>query len=324
MKLSRYMDIKKYKDLLSTKTLYFPRYDQFEDKLEGSMQDCVPPKKLIYQRTREIERMSANSQDGKMVVLKVLESVEPILYESFLKNFTFLSCWHRGSNESSLMWKTYAQKGIQKGIMVISDLSSLKSSLRINAHSFQHVGAFCQSHDSDSLDGYEICMKFDKVIYQTLGNEINYIGLDRYLRKQKPYEDEKEYRAVFQVQLGPGQRPGLPHLLGGINILVWNNKVMSDLIIEIWDKLKQSYETHTSILKGHLPNSHVRCPVDINSLVKEVVINPYGNVDSDTQEIQALNREFGLSAPVKQSKIKTGAIPTTFKVKLPDGREIQT
>ena len=50
MKLSRYMDIKKYKDLLSTKTLYFPRYDQFEDKLEGSMQDCVPPKKLIYQR----------------------------------------------------------------------------------------------------------------------------------------------------------------------------------------------------------------------------------------------------------------------------------
>ena len=324
MKLSRYMDIEKYKDLLSTKSLYFPRYDQFEDKLEGSMQDYVSPEKLIHQRTREIERMSANSQDGKMVTLKVLESVEPILYENFLKNFTFLSCWHRGSNESSLMWKTYAQKGIQKGIMVISDLSSLKSSLRINAHSFQHVGAFCQFHGSDSLDGYEICMKFDKVIYQTLRNEINFIGLDRYLRKQKPYEDEREFRAVFQVQLGPRQRPSLPHLLGGINILVWNNKVMSDLIIEIWDKLKQSYETHTSILKGHLPNSHVRCPVDINSLVKEVVINPYGNVNSDTQEIQALNHEFGLLVPVKQSKIKTRAIPTTITVKLPDGREIQT
>ena len=324
MKLSRYMDIEKYKDLLYTKTLYFPRYDQFEDKLEGSMQDFVSPEKLIYQRTREIERMTANSQDGKMVVLKILESVEPILYENFLKNFTFLSCWHRGSNESSLMWKTYAQKGIQKGIMVKSDLSSLKSSLRINADSFQHVGAFCQSHGSDSLDGYEIFMKFDKVIYQTLGNEINFIGLDRYLRKQKSYEGEKEFRTVFQVQLGPGQRPNLPHLLGKINTLVWTNKVICDLIIEIWNKLKQSYEAHSSILKDHLPNFHVRCPVDINTLIKEVVINPYGNVDSDKREIQALNHEFGLSAPVKPSIIKTGAIPTTLTVKLPDGREIQT
>ena len=79
---------------------------------------------------------------------------------------------------------------------------------------------------------------------------------------------------------------------------------MSDLIIEIWDKVKQSYKTQSSVLTGRLSNAYVRCPVDITSLIKEVVINPYSNVDSDMREIQALNNEFGLSAPVKQSIIK--------------------
>ena len=325
MKLSRYMDIEKYKDLLSTKTLYFPRYDQFEDKLEGSMLDYVNPDKLAYQSAQGLRRIDGTAQDEKIIARTVLETVEPVLYENFLQNFTFVSCWHRGVKESSLMWKTYAEKDKQKGIMIKSDLSSLESSLRGNPNNPRLVDTIFQTLGANPSDRYRISINFGKVKYQPLGNEINIIGLDRYLCKQKPYADEREFRVVVQIQLSPVQRPNLSYLLNNTNVSVWDEKKMSDLIIQIWDKMKQSYKTQSSVLTGLLSNSHVRRPVDITSLIKEVVINPYGNVDSDMQEIQALNNEFGLSAPVKKSVIKTViTVPTTFFVDLPDGRTIQT
>ena len=325
MKLSRYMDIEKYKDLLSTKTLYFPRYDQFEDKLEGSMQDYVNPDKLVDQRAQGLRRMDGTAQDEKTIARTALETVEPVLYENFLQNFTFVSCWHQGVKESSLMWKTYAEKDKQRGIMIKSDLSSLKSSLKENPNNPSPVDTIFQTLGADPSDGYKISINFGKVKYLPLGNEINIIGLDRYLCKQKPYADEREFRVVVQIQLSPVQRPNLSYLLNNTNVSVWDEEKMSDLIIEIWDKMKQSYKTQSSVLTGLLSNFHVRWPVDITSLIKEVVINPYSNVDSDMREIQALNNEFGLSAPVKKSVIKTvTTVPTTFFVDLPDGRTIQT
>ena len=325
MKLSRYMDIEKYKDLLSTKTLYFPRYDQFKDKLEGSMQDWVNPDKLAYQLTPGLRRIDDTAQDEKIIARTVLETVEPILYENFLQNFTFVSCWHRGVVESSLMWKAYAEKDKQKGIMIKSDLSSLQNSLRENLNNRRPVDTIFQPLGANPSNGYSISINFCKVKYLPLGKEINILGLDRYLCKQKPYADEKEFRVVVQIKLSPRQRPNLSHLLNNTNVYNFDEKKMSDLIIEIWDKMKQSYKTQSSVLTSLLSNSHVRWPVDVTSLIKEVVINPYGNVDSDMREIQALNSELGLSVPVKQSKIKTGTtIPTTFIVDLPDGRTIQT
>ena len=319
------MDIEKYRDLLSTKTLYFPRYDQFKDKLEGSMQDYVLPDKLAYQLAQGLRGMDGTAQDEKIIARTALETVEPALYENFLQNFTFVNCWHRGVKESSLMWKTYAEKDKQRGIMIKSDLSSLESSLRENPNNPRPVDTISQTLGADSSDGYKISINFGKVKYLPLGNEINIIGLDRYFCKQKPYADEREFRVVVQVQLSPVQRPNLSYLLHNTNVSVWDEKKMSDLIIEIWDKVKQSYKTQSSVLTGLLSNSHVRWAVDVTSLIKEVVINPYGNVDSDMREIQALNNEFGLSAPVKQSRIKTGTmVPTTFFVDLPDGRTIQT
>ena len=324
MKLSRYMDIEKYKDLLATKTLYFPRCDQFEDKLEGSMQDYVPPDKLAYQRAQGLNRMDGTAQDEKIIVRTALETVEPVFYENFLQNFTFVSCWHRDVKESSLMWKTYAGEDKQRGIMIKSDLSSLESSLGENLNNPRPVDTIFQTLGADPSDGYKISINFGKVKYHPLGSEINIIGLDRYFCKQKPYADEREFRVVVQVQLSPMRRPNLSCLLDNTNVSVWDEKKMSDLIIEIWDKVKQSYKTQSSVLTGRLSNAYVRCPVDITSLIKEVVINPYSNVDSDMREIQALNNEFGLSAPVKQSIIKTETIPTTLFLDLPDGRTIQT
>ena len=168
------------------------------------------------------------------------------------------------------MWKTYAEKDKKSGIMIKSDLSSLKNSLRENLNDPRSIDTISQALDTDPSGRYKIFMKFDKVKNLPLGNEINIIGLDRYFCKQKPYADEKEFRIVVQIQLSSRKKPNLSYLLDNTNVSVWSEKKMSDLIIEIWDKVKQSYETQSSVLTGRLSNTYVRCPVDITSLIKEV------------------------------------------------------
>lgn len=333
MKLSRYMDIEKYKDLLSTKTLYFPRYDQFEDKLEGSMQDYMDPNELVSQYREKLRRIEGQAQDERFIAWTLLDILDSILYESFLQKFTFVSCWHQGIEESSLMWKAYAEKDKRKGVMIKSDLSSLVSNLNENRNNPRSVGTIFQTlGGADSPDRYEIFLKPGEVKYQAieselLGSEISFIGLDRYLLKQNSYADEKECRIMVQIQLSSVARPNFSSLLSNVNVPVWNQETMSSLIIEKFEKMKQSYESQSSVLTGILttPQSppHVRLPVNITSLIKEVVINPYGNVESDMPEIEALNHEFGVSVPVTKSVIKTETTPTTFFLDLPDGRTIQ-
>ena len=331
MKLSRYMDICRYRDLLSTQTLYFPRYDQFEDKLEGVMVDHVHPKKWLHQVTEKLRRIDGTSQIPEDYVKTILEVVDRVLYEHFLRNFTFVSCWHQGVKESSLMWKTYTEKDKQGGIMIKSDLSSLRDNLTANWNSPRSVGTIFQTLGVDLSDKDGISINFDKVRYLPLGDKIDFFGLDRYLSKQKPYEDEREFRVVVQVGLSPPQRPNISLLVHDANVLVWNQQRESDLIIEIRDKMIQSYKTQSLELTELLSNSrsnfhckpHVRLSVDITSLIKEVVINPFGDVESDMREIRAINHEFGLSVPVNPSIIKTESSgPTTFSLGLPDGREI--
>lgn len=339
MKLSRYMDIDKYRDLLSTKTLYVPRYDKLGDGLEGSMQDCMDTKEAASQLTQGLRRISGTAQDATHIARTLLECFDPALYENFLQNFTFVSCWHRGVKESSLMWKTYTEKNKQGGIMIKSDVSSLESILKENANSPRSVDTIFQTLGPNPSAKYRISIGLNKVRYLPLGTEINFTGLTRYVCKQKPYADEKEYRIVLQIELIPEQRPNLSLLLNEANVLDeanvsdWDQEKLCDLIIDIWDKMKRSYNTQSSVLTGFLSNSdsnfqskpHVRFPVNLTSLIKEVVINPYGDVESDMQEIQAINDEFGLSVPVKRSIIKTEApVPTEFIVELPGGRRIQT
>ena len=180
MELSRYMAIKYYRDLLSTQTLYFPRYDQFEDELEGSMLDYVNPEKLSYQVSAGMRRIDGTPQDKRDLAQTILRAIDAVVYEKFLQDFTFVSCWHRGVEESSLMWETYTEKDKQGGVMIKSDVASLTSSLTINPNSPRSVDTI-QALRADPSNKHIISTDFREVIYLTLGTEIDFIGLDRYL-----------------------------------------------------------------------------------------------------------------------------------------------
>lgn len=311
MQLTRYINKRKYEDLLSTETLFFPHYDNLGDPYEGCL-GHIPTDKLIKKQTERLRRIAAMPQQPKTLAREFLETFEPLLYHNFLRDFTFVNCWHQSEVESMPMWKMYAEKGI----MIKSDLSSLKNSLGINAEGYQHSNVFQDNHGIDPSDGYEIFIEIDNVKYITRGNYIEPVGLDRYFRKQLEYADERELRVVLQLHLGLQQRFNLPYIFDDANFSPQGMTDVENLILQIWKNIKLSYEKHASILNADLSGGGVRCPVDINSLIKEVVVSPFNNTDSEVLEVKSLNREFGIEAEVKKSVIEIEPAVTKFSASL--------
>ena len=321
MQLARYISVEHYKDLLSTDTLFFPRYDELSDRFEGSL-DHVDPDKLEQEVTSQLRQ---GDMPLKFRALNLLEELEPMFYHSFLKDFTFASCWHQSVEESFHMWQVHGKKGI----MIKSDLSSLKNSLRVNDNGFRNPDKFWKQYGMDSLDGYEIFIEIDDIKYVPLGHEIKAIGTDRYFHKQQAYKDEKELRVLLQFRLGERQRPYFPLLFNDVPPPS-NAFEMDNLIMNFWRNIERSYEKHASILNRNLskcPETKrgVRCHVEINFLIKEIVVNPFSeDRDLVIGEIESLNRKFGVEAEVKESVIVVNEpTPTPYRMGLPDGREIK-
>lgn len=300
----------KYENLISTKTLFFSRYDNFEDKFEGSL-GLVPPKILTDRHTERLRQVTSMPQDAKTLAREFLQEFEPLLYQNFLRNLTFINCWHLGKKESSLMWKIYASKGI----MIKTDLHSLKCALGINDDAYHNSEIFWHDHGLDELDGYEISMKFDKVKYPPRGTEIQTIGFDRYFHKQPEYASEKEFRVLLQVQLGNRQRPNYPFLFRNVPFLR-NEADMNNIIEEFWEDLNRTYNKHKLLLSDITDSPGIRCRVDINTLIKEVVISPFDNADYDIGTIESMNQQFNVDVPVRKSSIVTSTAPTRFSIRL--------
>lgn len=356
MKLTRYMSIDKYYNLLSTGTLFFPHYNNLGDPYEGSL-GHIPKDQLIEKQTKRLGRITAMPLQFQTLAREFLETFEPLLYHDFLRHFTFVSCWHQSDIESMPMWKMYG-KG---GVMIKSDLSSLESSLGIDAEGYQHSDIFQEKHGIDPSNGYEIFIETVNIKYISRGNYIEPVGTDRYFHKQLEYSDERELRVILQLHLGPELRFNFPHMFDNTNlssenitnvenIIVQSNfqihiepeqsfdfsytlnntnsfpqniTDMESLILQFWGNARLSYEKHASILNEGLSKRGVRCSVDTNSLIKEVVVNPFNDEDSEVLKIELINQRFGVEAEVKQSIIEVEPAITEFNVHLATGEKIE-
>lgn len=94
----RYMDVDKFTDLVTSRTLYLARADRFPDKFEGLLPAAT---KAEWPALAEWIR-DARSQ-------------------------TFVSCWQLNTHESDLMWTGYL--GGKKGIVVQSTYQRLTAAL---------------------------------------------------------------------------------------------------------------------------------------------------------------------------------------------------
>lgn len=93
--LWRYMDLRKFKDLLQSSALYFARGDRFTDPFEGRFS------------SGNREKMSPSDQALRSIY-KINDSLSDAERRADLtRKLCFVSCWHRNTQETSKMWASY-------------------------------------------------------------------------------------------------------------------------------------------------------------------------------------------------------------------------
>ncbi len=297
MKLARYMSLDRYKDLLSSNTLFFSRYDTLGDMYEGSL-GHVNPDEL----TKEFISLMTKSEHGnnyKSKIKEVLEKGEKTYYHTYLKEFTYANCWHQYIGESSFMWKMYAQ---EKGVMIITDLSSLKDCLGINENTYQTPDRFWNQYDQTLSNNHDISVSVGKIKYVSKEDAKKIIGTDRYFHKQKAYKEEKEWWILLQLRLKEDLRFDVLRRLDDIPY-IRNDKEADKLTVDVWNEIKYHYTEHSVKLINKLPIYGVRCSVDINMLIKEVIVETHFDA-SVFPKVKLLNKKYGISADVKKSEIE--------------------
>ena len=98
----RYLDLKYFKSLLETQSLFFCRADKFIDPFEGSL-----PK--IEAENRKNEMWKISHFPGYNFGEKQIDKNIRNLQEDHInfKRTTIINCWHVNSNESDAMWRLY-------------------------------------------------------------------------------------------------------------------------------------------------------------------------------------------------------------------------
>ena len=297
MKLARYMSLNRYEDLIKSNSLFFPRYDNLGDMYEGSLGHVNPDelsKEFISLMTKSELR-----NDYKSKIQEVLEKAGKIHYHTYLKEFTYASCWHQYTGESSFMWKMYAQ---DKGVMVITDLSSLKGSLGINENTYQPSDRFWNQYDQTLPNNHGIGVRVGKIKYVSKEDAKKIIGTDRYFHKQKAYKEEKEWRILLQLRLKEDLRFDVLRRLDNIPY-IRNDREADELMVNVWNEIKHHYTEHSVKLINKLPTYGVQCSVDVNMLIKEVIVETHFDA-SVFLKVKSLNKKYGVSAEVEKSEIE--------------------
>lgn len=106
----RFMDLRKFRDLMTSQELYFRRADLFTDKSEGLPPEQYAMRVLRLDPYAINDRVALNNHLGSLAQHR----------ESY-----YVSCWHLFRREELAMWEQYGHDGVA----VISSYGSLKSAL---------------------------------------------------------------------------------------------------------------------------------------------------------------------------------------------------
>lgn len=162
MVLMRYLDLAKYIDIISTKTLYVASAVEFEDSLEGTLPEQI---REMYERDSEVIKQLASKP--------ILEREQ----ENRIK--TNVSCWTKGPKDNMALWKIYGAP--KQAIAIITTLDKLVQSTLlwrgITGVTFKEVTYI--DHSGSLPNGiYTLC-------YDTFG------------LKHEAYEFEQEVRMII-------------------------------------------------------------------------------------------------------------------------------
>lgn len=184
--LWRYIDLHKFLSFITTKSIYLPRLDRFEDKREG-----ITLNHLFYKSLkRKLDNDPALSKISSFVTI---DNMGPTMNKidddlKIIQRFNFASCWVLcdGNRESVAMWNLYSKPN--------------SIALRIRYSEFKKL------FENEKLKNYGlieniVCspvqyfdFQHDSKIVELLSKET----IDPIFLKDLSFEHEKEFRIVIK------------------------------------------------------------------------------------------------------------------------------
>ena len=110
----RYMDFTKFFSLISTITLFLCRADQLGDPFEGSYSKAnIQLRPEVY---KDIPKDSSKKMQHQISA-----------FARWIRQWTYINCWHMSDYESAAMWKLYAKSN--EAIAIQTSYENLVNSL---------------------------------------------------------------------------------------------------------------------------------------------------------------------------------------------------
>ncbi len=183
LRLWRYMDFTKFVFLIASKKLFFCRSDLLDDPFEGSYSQAnIALRPHVYRQIPEDFLGSVLSHKSN--------------FAKWVREWTYVNCWHANEDESAAMWKLYAQTN--EAVAIETDYQTL----------------------ADALPGKVYLGLINYIDYNTqwLPEGNTYYP---FTHKRKSFEHERVVRALVQqlphTDKG-GIQTGLKNSLSGIEI----------------------------------------------------------------------------------------------------------
>lgn len=176
IKIWRYVDFQQCYYLFKFNKLTFASPSLFDDDLEGVLTEQF--KADVISRIINGDRAAIETEFHNLFFY----SDQSNIHRYFLER-SYISCWHHSDDEAMSMWKLYA--GVNKGVAIVTTFKKLKDTLNENFNIGVVEYVDSKSHPvSRWLPGF----------------------ITKLFVKRKPYENEKEIRAVY---FHPQQMPEL-------------------------------------------------------------------------------------------------------------------
>lgn len=130
VKIWRFMDLKKFMDIIQSRALYFARADQFDDPFEGARGNTGDEDLYVETLANTIREQIPDQQTLSDETLRenariVIQSLNDAGYGSKHMYQSFISCWHRNEVESDAMWRLYT-KDLSQGVAIQSTCGRLR------------------------------------------------------------------------------------------------------------------------------------------------------------------------------------------------------
>jgi hypothetical protein len=186
--LWRYISLSKLLDLMNNKFVYFTRFDDFEDGLEGITGRSVTLKAFVSGEPLTVENTRHLEKDNQSKLLNYYENSRLEYLDNLEKTqqTQFASCWYLGDRESIAMWKIYSQR---EGVAIKFKARELTDTIIAGAKS--HTNTDFEVMYYGPVE-YKNIWPFDAG--EVFHNEFN--GL----KKDKSYLHENEFRFVSVVK----------------------------------------------------------------------------------------------------------------------------